>query len=155
MSPEKQRIALAEIGGWRKWKFGDPWVKGLKLADKQFNGYVRQVIWPAPSASKTVKLNVDEAWTFDVAEVRRDFTPLSHWTSSSGAVRRCPPSYLNNITAIHALILGLPLTTQTEIAAQLRTEFWCNPNTAIEAYRRAMLVTAPKLCEVTLRALGK
>ena len=100
MKTIEQRTAIAAACGWRRWRFGDSWCKGLRLADKRFNGYVRRVIEDAPANSPTVKLNIDEAWTCDASEIVANYTPVSHWLKNN-QILFMPPNYLGDLNAMH------------------------------------------------------
>lgn len=103
MSPKAQRITIAMALGWRKWKFGDPWVLGLRLADTRFNGYIRRVIKDAPSNSLSVMLDIDETPTKKASDVVRDYIPMSHWISKDGLIKSHPPNYLSDLNAAASL----------------------------------------------------
>lgn len=102
MTLEQKQIKLAEALGYRRWKFGDPWTKGLKLADGRFNGYIRRIIKDAEPDSKTVLLDIDEAWTNQVSEVVKHYTPRSHWVKD-GVVKASLPDYFNDLNACHQM----------------------------------------------------
>lgn len=105
MSPKLQRVIIAEFCGWRRWKYGDPWVRGLKLADQRFNGFRRTVLENESAESRTIKLDIDEAWTQQVKEVIENYVPVSHWISSDGIIAANPPDYPNDLNAIHDAIM--------------------------------------------------
>ena len=111
MKEEAQRIAIAKACGWRKWKFGDPWRKGLRLADQRFDGFIRRVIKDAPADSKTVLIDIDEMQTHDVSDVILDYLPASHWVRND-EIRSVVPDYTEDLNAMHdaekILILGYP-----------------------------------------------
>lgn len=111
MTREEKRVKLAEECGYRRWKFGDPWCKGLKLADGRFNGYVRHVIKDAEPDSKTVLLDIDEAWTNPVSEIVKHYTPVSHWVKD-GVVKAFLPNYFVDLNAIQEEVLKLDKVQQ-------------------------------------------
>ena len=100
MTNEQINIAIAEACGWRKWKFGDPWRKGLRLADQRFDGFIRRVIKDAPANSKTVSIDIDEIWTRHVSEIIANYVPVSHWVRKD-EIRSSPPDYCNDLNAMH------------------------------------------------------
>jgi len=102
MTTNEKRIKIAEALGYRRWRFGDPWIKGLKLADGRFNGYIRRIIKDAEPDSKTVLLDIDEAWTNQVSEVVKHYTPRSHWVKD-GVVKASLPDYFNDLNACHQM----------------------------------------------------
>lgn len=97
----KMNEAIAKALGYRPWQFGDPWVKGLKLADLRFNNYIRKVIEDAPANSDTVKLDIDEAWTQSAAEVKQHYLPVSHWVSPEGKITAKVPKFVKDLNAMH------------------------------------------------------
>lgn len=98
MSPEEKRIAIAEACGWRKWRFGDPFSEGLRLADKKFGGYVRCVTRVYPNG---VTLNVDESPLYSFKTIERDYLPVNFWLNSLGQWRKTIPDYFNDLNAMH------------------------------------------------------
>jgi hypothetical protein len=97
----KINIAIAEAIGYRRWRFGDRWVKGLQLADLRFNGYIRRVIEDAPANAEYVKLDIDEAETQKTAHVLTDYIPASHWVSPDNKITARPPNFAKNLNAMH------------------------------------------------------
>lgn len=93
--------AIALAIGYRPWRFGDKWVKGLQLADLRFDRYIRKVIEDAPAASETVKLDIDEVWTNKTAEVIANYVPVSHWVSPEGKISYKCPRFTNDLNAMH------------------------------------------------------
>lgn len=92
---------IAEAIGYRRWRFGDKWVKGLQLADLRFNGYIRRVIEDAPANSETVKLDIDEAWTQKTSEIIANYVPVSHWISPEGKISARCPKFTASLDAMH------------------------------------------------------
>lgn len=101
MTPQRQRIVIGELRGWRRWQFGDKWVKGLKLAGNKFNGYIRTVIADAPANNETVRLDIYEWQTHYADKVKQEYTPKSHWVYSDGRVSLYLPDYLNDLDECH------------------------------------------------------
>lgn len=97
----KINTAIAEALGYRRWRFGDKWVKGLQLADLRFNRYIRRVIEDAPASSKTVILNIEDAWTQETAEVIKTHVPVSHWVSPEGKISARCPRFTEDLNAMH------------------------------------------------------
>lgn len=97
----KINTTIAEAIGYRRWRFGDKWVKGLQLADLRFNRYIRRVIEDAPANSETVKLDIDETWTQKTAEVIANYVPVSHWISPEGKISARCPKFTDNLNAMH------------------------------------------------------
>ena len=94
-------VAVAKAIGFRRWQFGDKWVKGLKLADLRFNNYIRKVIEDAPANSDTVKLDIDETPTQSVAELKQHYLPVSHWVSPEGKITAKVPKFVKDLNAMH------------------------------------------------------
>ena len=149
MTDEKINIAIAEACGWRKWKFGDPWRKGLRLADQRFDGFIRRVINDAPANSKTVLIDIDERWTRDVSEVIANYIPVSHWVRND-EIKSVVPDFCNDLNAMHE-------------AEKILTEEQC---AFFRAFSRERLedhpasiylwhATAKQRAEAFLRILGK
>ena len=155
MTPEKQRIAIAEACGWRKWKFGDPWRKGLRLADQRFDGFIRRVIKDAPANSKTVLIDIDEMQTHDVSDVISDYLPASHWVRDD-EIRIFPPDYLNDLNAMHDAEKVLTDEQDLEYSEALEqvVEGRFMANNA-EDMRRIRSATAAQRAEAFLRAIEK
>ena len=146
MKPEAQRIAIAEACGWRKWDFGDPWRKGLRLADQRFDGFIRRVIKDAPANSKTVLIDIDEMQTHDVSDVISDYLPASHWVRND-EIRIFPPDYLNDLNAMHDAEKVLN-QEQKEDYFFIIFNFYGNWPKAIQA-------TAAQRARAFLRVIGK
>jgi hypothetical protein len=104
MTEKEINTTIMEITGWRRWQFGDPWIIGLKLADNQFNGYIRRVVQDAPADSHVIKLDVDEVWTYQTKHVIENFTPMSHWVKGSNIVAR-PIQYCKDLNEINKVCL--------------------------------------------------
>jgi len=102
MNKEKQRIAIAEACGWKKWTKDDPFIKGQKFADTKFNGYVRKV---TKVFDNGVTLDVDESPLYkrNLFGTGKEFEPLNGWTSPSGKQYLNPPNYLNDLNACHKM----------------------------------------------------
>lgn len=92
---------IAEAIGYRRWRFGDRWVKGLQLADLRFNRYIRKVIEDAPANSETVKLDIDETWTQKTSEVIANYVPVSHWISPEGKISARCPRFTEDLNAMY------------------------------------------------------
>lgn len=151
----QQRIAIAEACGWRKWKFGDPWRKGLQLADQRFDGFIRRVIKDAPANSKTVLIDIDEMQTHDVSDVISDYLPASHWVRND-EIRIFPPDYLNDLNAMHDAENNLEGMNKAEFAVQLcrvAGKDW--PNGIGGGSFTHIHATAAQRAEAFLRAIGK
>jgi hypothetical protein len=147
MSDEQINIAIAEACGWRKWKFGDPWRKGLRLADQRFDGFIRRVIKDAPANSKTVSIDIEEIWTRDVSEIIANYVPVSHWVRKD-EIRSSPPDYCNDLNAMReaekVLKLGLRNTYDAELGLIAKRDYCFIWET-----------TASQRAEAFLRTLGK
>lgn len=144
MKPEQQRIAIAEACGWRKWKFGDPWRKGLQLADQRFDGFIRRVIKDAPANSKTVLIDIDEMQTHDASDVISDYLPASHWVRND-EIKIFPPDYLNDLNAMH----------EAENVLNTRELWEIYKNHLLQWMTEPICATAAQRAEAFLRAIGK
>jgi hypothetical protein len=91
---------VAETLGYRRWRFGDRWVKGLCLLDARFNNYIRRVVEDAPANAEYVKLNIEEVGIRKVEEIKEHFTPASHWVSPYGKISAKPPNFTKNLNAM-------------------------------------------------------
>ena len=143
MTPEQQRIAIAEACGWRKWKFGDPWRKGLQLADQRFDGFIRRVIKNAPANSKTVLIDIDEMQTHDVSDVISDYLPASHWVRND-EIRIFPPDYLNDLNAMHdaeKVLTSSQIAPYVELFEEM-SERWSTPAFGTAAQRAEAFLKA-------------
>ena len=146
MKLEAQQIAIAEACGWRKWKFGDPWRKGLRLADKRFEGFIRRVIKDAPANSKTILIDIDEMQTHDVADVILHYLPASHWVRND-EIKIFPPDYLNDLNAMHD---AEKVLTSSQMAPYVDSIQEMNERWATPAF-----ATAAQRAEAFLRTIGK
>lgn len=107
MTPKDIKISVGELCGWRRWMFGDPWVKGLRLADQRFDGYVRRVIEDAHPDSEIVRLDIPDLSEQKSDKIRRDYIPVSHWVKGN-LIRSTLPNYTNDLNAMQEawLIMG-------------------------------------------------
>ena len=158
MKPEQQRITIAEACGWRKWKFGDPWRKGLQLADQRFDGFIRRVIKDAPANSKTVLIDIDEMQTHDASDVISDYLPASHWVRND-EIRIFPPDYLNDLNAMHEAEKVLSPANQLASGESQWSEYlvwlgFCGKNKTHVVYG-CVTATAAQRAEAFLRTIGK
>ena len=151
MKPEQQRRAIAEACGWRKWKFGDPWRKGLQLADQRFDGFIRRVIKDAPANSKTVLINIDEMQTHDVSDVISDYLPASHWVRND-EIRIFPPDYLNDLNAMHEAEMIL---IRPNLYAKGGWGTYLRHLSIVTDEQHPIDATAAQRAEAFLRAIGK
>jgi hypothetical protein len=98
MTPAEINRAIAELCGWRPWTFDDPIPRGLIVADKRFNGYKRKV--NRYDAFGRIFIEVgDEIHTCRPAELRRDYTPASHFVGKDNEIRRNLPNYHASLDA--------------------------------------------------------
>lgn len=159
MSPERQRIVIGELCGWRRWQFGDKWVKGLKLADNQFNGYIRRLIKDSPSDSKYVYLDIDENSQHPTISVINRYTPKSHWVYSDGRVSRYLPDYLNDLNECHKFEQTLTDDEYTYVYENCLSKITYNLSMGHyrgEKHRRYIqCATAEKRCEAFLKTKEK
>jgi hypothetical protein len=98
MTPEEQRTAIAEACGYRRWKFGDPFLEGLRLADQKFNGYIRCITKVYPNG---VTLDVDESPLYSFEEMQENFIPVNFWLTPDNKWNKRLPDYLNDLNAMH------------------------------------------------------
>lgn len=152
MNEEKQRIAIAEACGWRRWQFGDPYLEGLRLADQKFDGYIRVVTRVYPNG---VTLDVDESPLYRFEQLQKRFLPTNFWLSYDKKWWKYPPDYLNNLNAIHEA---------EKILLDKRGDFFYLENLDKVCGRaknscgfsiRMVMATAEQRAEALLKTIGK
>jgi hypothetical protein len=92
--------SIAKAMGYRRWRFGDRWVKGLILLDTRFNNYPRRVIKDATASEEYVEIDIDELRIHHVRDIKADYIPGSHWVSPEGKISVKPPNFINNLNAM-------------------------------------------------------
>ena len=101
---EELRVKIAEKCGWRRWQFGDPYLKGLRLADQKFNGYVRIVTHVYPNG---ITLDVDESPLYRFNQIHQEFIPCNFWLSPKQKWWKNLPNYVNDLNAMHEAVSSL------------------------------------------------
>lgn len=98
MTPQQQRITIAEACGWKRWKWGMDVPVGLVLSDGKFDGYKRRV---EKVYKNGVTLDVDESPLYRWDKLKAEFNPSSHWVRPNGKILKYPPDYLSDLNAMH------------------------------------------------------
>ena len=111
MTPEAQRIAIAEACGWTRAHATDAREDGIVILDRRFNGFKRRLIrwnqvriyggWDDRPGFH--QIDIDESNGISTEELLRDYDLPEYWRKGDTITRHLP-NYLTDLNAMHEAV---------------------------------------------------
>lgn len=164
MSPEKQRIAIAEACGWMRVRATDAKEDNITIRDKRFNGFKRKLLrWDHARIYRGWdyrpgfhQIDIDESNAISTEELLRDYDLPEYWGRDGFRPTRILPRYETDLNAIHEAIRSV--IHGPDIYELRSNEMLLNDEIekiAEDGQIPVWRLEAKDYCEALLRFLGK